>query len=178
MRGTLVIVIFPIKKLISSLIRLNGTRRKRAVPDGWATGRDLQTFAPTVKSESLYPMAKSLVANASHDTLLTGGDNGIAGIYDVSTNEIVQELDVGSGTVTDAAWAGARAIVSTSSGVVKVFEDGLQTSTFSGHAGKIAALAMHPSGDILASAGIDKSYILYDLKNSTQATQVYTDSGK
>ena len=131
-----------------------------------------------MKSESLYPRSRSLVADASHDTLLTGGDNGIAGIYQVSTNHIVQELEVGSGAVTDAAWAGSRAIVSTSLGVVKVFEKGLQTSTFSGHAGKITALAMHPSGDILASTGIDKSYILYDLENLSQATQVYTDSGK
>ena len=177
MRGTLVVVLISVKRLISSL-RLNGTRRKRAVPNGWVTGRELQTFAPTVKSESLYPRARSLVANASHDTLLTGGDNGIAGVYEVSANHIVQELEVGSGAVTDAAWAGARAIVSTSSGLVKVFENGSQTSTFSGHAGKIAALAMHPSGDILASAGVDKSYILYDLENSTQVTQVYTNSGK
>lgn len=158
--------------------RLNGSRRKRTVPDGWASGREVQAFAPIVKSKPLYPGARSLSADVSRDMFLIGGGNGIAGVYQVSTNQIIQELEVGSGAVTDALWAGPRAVVSTSAGVIKVFDNGSETFAFSGHAGKITALALHPSGDILAAVGVDKSYILYDLDNSTQATQVWTDSGK
>ena len=88
----------------------------------------------------------------------------------------MQELEVGSGAVTDAIWAGTRAVISTSSGAVKIFENGYIISSFSGHRGTATALALHPSGDILASVGNDRSYILYDLESNTQATQVYTDA--
>lgn len=148
------------------------------MPDGWATGREIETFTPTVISKPLYSGARSLSADTSREVLLTGGDNGVAGVYNVSTNQLVQELEVGSGAITDAVWIGSRIAISTSSGIVKLFDNGAESSTFSCHAGKVTALAVHPSGDILASVGVDKSYILYDLENSTQATQVYTNSGK
>ena len=80
-------------------------------------------------------------------------------------------------SVTNTLWAGNKAIVSTSAGLVKVFENGLETSSFSGHAGEVTALALHPSGEILASVGVDKSYIFYDLTSSVQALQISTDSG-
>lgn len=148
------------------------------MPDDWATAEDVQAFRPIEKSDSLYPGARSLSTDASGDLVLLGGDNGVAGVYSASQNKIVQEMEVGSGAVTDAVWAGSRAVVSTSSGVIKVFEGQSEVATFSGHAGKVTALAMHPSGDILASVGVDKSYILYDLTSYKQATQIYTDAGK
>ena len=130
------------------------------------------------KSNALYSGASTLSADSDGDLILTGGDNGVAGIFSVSRNSIIQEVGVGSGAVTGAVWAGTRAVVSTSSGVVKVFEDGSEIASFSGHTGKITALAAHPSQDIVASVGVDQTYILYDLVSLTQATQVYTDSGK
>lgn len=148
------------------------------MPDGWATGREIETFTSVLASKPLYSGARSLSADTSREMFLTGGDSGVAGVYNVSTNQLVKELEVGSGAVTDAIWTGSRIVVSTSSGVVKFFDNGAEDSTFSSHAGKVTALAIHPSGDILASVGVDKSYILYDLENSTQATQVYTNSGK
>ena len=138
----------------------------------------MQLFQPVELSKPLFPGVRSLSNSESGDLVLLGGDNGLAGLYSVSQNKIVQELEVGSGTVTDVIWAGARAIVSTSSGVIKIFEDGAEISSFRGHRGKVAALALHPSGDILASVGTDKSYVLYDLASYTQATQVYTDAGR
>jgi len=163
---------------LTQAYRLSKTRRKRAAPDDWATTENVQSYKPIEKSKSLYPGAESLSTDASGDLVLLGGDNGVAGIYSASENEIVQEMEVGSGAVTDAVWAGTRAVVSTSSGVIKVFEGQTEVASFSGHAGKVTALAMHPSGDLLASVGVDKSYILYDLTSYKQATQVYTDAGK
>lgn len=66
----------------------------------------------------------------------------------------------------------------TSAGIVKIFEDGLETAHFSGHAGEVTALALHPSGQLLASVGVDKSYIFYDLDSSVQSVKIGTDSGK
>ena len=89
----------------------------------------------------------------------------------------MQELELGS-PVTSAVWAGKKAALGTATGTVKLFENDAEVSSFSGHAGEVTALASHPSGEILASVGADKSYIFYDLASSVQALQVFTDSGK
>lgn len=50
-------------------------------------------------------------------------------------------------------------------------------ASFGTHAGEVSALALHPSGDVVASVGVDKSYVLYDLTTSAVGTQVYSNSG-
>ena len=125
----------------------------------------------------MYTGARAVSVDANGDLALIGGSDGTTGVFSLSQNKLVQELPVGS-SVTDALWAGSKAIVSTSSGVVKIFEKGVELSSFSGHAGAVTALALHPSGDILASVGVDKSYIFYDLTSSVQILQIYTDSRK
>ena len=68
-------------------------------------------------------------------------------------------------------------MISTSAGRVKIFDGQDEVASFGAHAGDVSAIALHPSGDIIASVGVDKSYVLYDLTASTVATQVYADSG-
>ena len=115
--------------------------------------------------------------NASCDAVLLGGSDGQLGVYSIPDKAFTEQLNAGS-QVTDTLWLGTKVVASTSTGIVKVFESGRETATFGGHAGEITAIASHPSGDILASVGVDKSYIFYDLTTSTIATQVVTDSGK
>lgn len=107
-----------------------------------------------------------------------GGSDGVARVFSISQKEVLQNLKGGGGSITDGLWAGDRAIIATSTGKVKVFHNRSEVASFSRHAGEAASLALHPGGDILASVGVDKSYIFYDLESSTVATQVYTDSGK
>lgn len=159
------------------VLRLSKTRRKRAVPEDWATPDVIANFTPTQKSKPLYTGARTISVDASGDLALLGGNDGIAGVFSISQNKLIQELPVGN-PVTDTLWAGSKAIVGTSSGAVKAFENGVEVSSFSGHAGAVTALALHPSGDILASVGVDKSYIFYDLTSSVQALRIITDSGK
>lgn len=160
------------------LQRLSKTRRKRAVPSEWATHDTIQSFAPIRKSEALYPDTRSIALDTNGQLALLGGTDGRAGVYSISQNKVVHELEVGPGAVTDALWAGDQAIFATSAGAVKVFDKGSEVSSFSCHAGPVTALTLHPSGDILASVGIDKTYVFYDLNSSTQALQIATDSGK
>jgi pre-mRNA-processing factor 19 len=62
--------------------------------------------------------------------------------------------------------------------VVKIFDvSGAEVASFSSHAGGITALALHPSGEILASVGVDKSYVLYDLSSLKPMSQIFTNSG-
>ena len=81
-----------------------------------------------------------------------------------------------NGPVTDAIWAGDKAVVASSTGSVKVFENGNEVADFSSHAGAATALAQHPTGDIVASVGADKSYVLYDLTTNSVITQIFSDA--
>ena len=127
-------------------------------------------------SEALYPGGKSLAVDPSGDLVLVGGSDGVAGVYSLSQKKVVYALKAG-GAVQDGIWTGDRAVTAASNGSVKVFEQGSEIASFSSHAGEVTSLALHPSGDILVSVGIDKSFVLYDLATLAPITQIYTDSG-
>ena len=109
--------------------------------------------------------------------MLLGGSHGKISVYSIKEKAVTEELNAGSAQVTATLWIGSKAVASTSTGNVKMFESGQETASFSGHSGEATAIASHPSGDILASVGVDKSYIFYDLTTNSIATQVLTDSG-
>ncbi|KAL1632459.1 hypothetical protein SLS56_003701 [Neofusicoccum ribis] len=155
--------------------QLSATRRKRPVPDGWATADNIQSFDTTFETEPLYPGGKTLALDKSGDLALTGGKDGVAGVFSISQKQAVQALKVG-GSVTAGAWYNDRPVVATSTGAVKVFENGTEIAQVGSHAGAATSLSIHPSGDILASTGVDKSYVLYDLSSNKQLTQVFTDA--
>lgn len=127
-------------------------------------------------TQTSYPGSRSLAVDSTGDRVLFGGANGAAGVWSISQNSLVETLDGGNGTVTDGVWAGTRAVLALSTGAVKVFEDGAEVASFNQHAGSVRAVALHPCGDIIASVGADKSYILYDLQSLKPITQVPTDS--
>ena len=121
---------------------------------------------------------KSLALDASGDLALVGGSEGDAGVYSLSEKRVVRTLKGNGGSVTDAVWVGDKAVVSATTGAVRVYENGAEIASFSSHAGEATALAVHPTGDILASVGVDKSYVLYDLATSSTITQIFTDTGE
>ncbi len=163
--------------MLTKILRLSKTRRKRAVPEDWATSETVQSFSPLNRSKPLYAGARTVSLDPSGDLALLGGSDGNAGVFSISQSKMVQEFSVGS-SVTDSLWAGNRTVTGTSAGTVKIFEDGKELASFSGHAGEVTGLALHASGDILASVGVDKSYILYDLISSAKSLQIFTNSGK
>lgn len=57
-------------------------------------------------------------------------------------------------------------------------EEGNQVASLTEHAGAATALSLHPSGEILASVGTDKSIVFYDLVGQKRAARSYTDAGK
>ena len=155
--------------------RLSSTRRKRPVPDGWVTVESLQTFDTSISTDPIYPGSHSLSLNKSGELALFGGADGVAGVFSITDNEVVQTIKV-EGAVTDALWWGDKPVVATSTGLVRIFEDGQVSAEYRQHAGAVTSLSLHPSGDILASTGVDKSYVLYDLTGSKVVTQIFTDS--
>jgi pre-mRNA-processing factor 19 len=123
------------------------------------------------------PGSRALALDKSGDLALFGGIDEVAIVYSISQKQTVHTIKVGKGSITDAIWWGTRPIIALSTGAVKVFEDGKEIGSFTVHAGPATGLALHPSGDLLASVGSDKSYVIYDLASTTQVTRVFTDSG-
>jgi hypothetical protein len=156
---------------------LSKGRRKRPVPDSWATGESISAYAPTESSEPLYPGSKALSVNSSGELALVGGDGGVVGVYSLPEKRVVQTLQA-NGPVTDAAWGGEKAVIASATGSVKVFENGDELANFNSHAGAATALAVHATADIVASVGVDKSYVLYDLQTNSVIAQVFTDACK
>lgn len=157
--------------------RLSKTRRKRAVPSDWVTAESIETFKPAQISKPTSAGARSVVVDNSGDLALFGGEDGQVCIYSTSDGKVTENFAVRA-SVTSALWAGNVAVVATAAGTVEGYQGGTKAFSFSSHSGEVTALALHPCGDILASVGIDKCYIFYDLANSTQILRLSTATGK
>ncbi|KAE8154962.1 WD40-repeat-containing domain protein [Aspergillus avenaceus] len=162
-----------LSRIESTQASLSKTRRKRPVPENWATSDAVSTFKPSQSSEPLFPGGTALSVNSTGELALVGGADGVVGIYSLPQQQIIQNLQA-SGPVTDAVWAGDKAVIASSTGSVKVFENGNEVADFNSHAGAATALAVHATGDIVASVGADKSYVLYDLTTNAVITQVFS----
>ena len=169
-----------IRSWVSALIRvprLAKTRRKRPVPDGWATAQEIGSFKPKRRSPSSYQGSTAIAVDTAGDLVLLGGNNQTAGIYAIKDGKFLNEVPVNAGAVTAVIWAGTRAVVGTEQGTVLLIEAGSEVARFQSHNGAIVALNMHPSGELLASVGVDKSYVFYDLSSNTQAAKVFMNTG-
>ncbi|KAJ5629850.1 hypothetical protein N7528_003507 [Penicillium herquei] len=166
-----------LERVESTQAALSKTRRKRPVPEGWATSDAISSFKPVEPSQPLCPGGRALSVDSTGDLALVGGADGVVGIYSISQKNMVQTLKT-DGPVTDATWAGNKAVVGSATGSVKVFENGSEVASFASHAGEVTSVAVHATGDIVASVGVDKSYVLYDLSTNSVINQIFTDSGK
>lgn len=122
-------------------------------------------------------MPQATTVSVQEAYAVIGGLQGNVSIYSIDSDKVERSLQVNE-PVTDSIWEGSRVFFSTSKGSVKVFESGSEIASFSDHAGPANGLAIHPSKEILASIGSDKSFVFYDLVNLQRATRVYTNAGK
>lgn len=156
---------------------LSATRRKRPVPEGWATGEEVASYEVKNEIDSQFTGAKSLAVDVTGDFFLCGDSDGAVGIYDLKNGAFTTRNNLGAGAVLDGVWANDKIAVATSGGNVLVAVEGSVQAKFHQHAGAANAIAAHPCGDLIASVGVDKSYVLYDLHTSTVLTQIFSDSG-
>lgn len=148
------------------------------MPEDWATTEELEAFAPVQSTKSKCSEVHTIAMDSSEDLALFGGQDGLASVYSISKGTFVMQFETANGAVTDAGWAGSDAITASSTGHVEIWDDtGSRKGDFQEHSGAVAALALHPSGEIAASVGADKRIVFYDLAKSTTALKVYTDSG-
>lgn len=163
--------------IINVVGRLSKTRRKRAVPEDWATAETIQNFKASKSSKAQHSGSTAIAVDTTGDLALFGGADGDVTVYSISKAKAVHHLKAGA-AVTDVLWAGKTAVVSTTSGEVKGYVGKKEAFSFSGHAGSATALALHPCEEILASVGVDKTYIIYDLTSLSQVLQISTNTSK
>lgn len=158
---------------------MSSGRKKRAIPADWTSTETIAQFDTAQVSEELYPGGRAISLDSTGDLALIGGIDGVAGIYSISQNILVTALKADDGAITDVIWAGTRPVTASASGSVRLWDDqGESSSKIGSHSGEVTGLALHPSGEILASVGVDKSWVTYDLETGKAVSQVYTDHGR
>ena len=148
------------------------------MPEEWATADDISLFDAKITTDEDFGGSKIIRTDASGDLVLLGGPDGAAGIYSLSQKRRVKTFEVSKGSVVDAIWWDGQAICGLSTGAIKIFKDDGTSTDLGTHSGSVAALSLHPCGDILSSVGQDKGYMLYDLQLMKLVNRVYIESGK
>jgi pre-mRNA-processing factor 19 len=149
-------------------------RKKRPVPQGWASSDEVAALQQVAYTDLTVSQATSL--DVESDYAAIGGLDGKVDIYSVQANKVERSLDVAE-PITATVWTGSKVVLATTKGTVKEFDNGNETASFQAHAGAVTGLAMHPGGRILASVGVDKSFIFYDLETLERVSRSYTDAG-
>ena len=159
--------------MVNNETRLSSTRRKRTVPEDWATSDSIEALRPH-KIAGARPGARTMALNSDGQSLLVGGEG--ASVQKISIDgSINQTFELQTGSFTAGAWAGDTALAASSTGLVSIFRDGKEVGSWR-HNATVNALAVHPCGQIVASVGSDNRFILYDLSSSSIAAQATTDS--
>ncbi|KAK4120277.1 hypothetical protein N657DRAFT_580202 [Parathielavia appendiculata] len=148
-------------------------RKKRPIPQGWASPDEVAGLQQVAYTDLTVSQASSL--DIESDYAAIGGLDGKVSIYSTQANNVERTIDIGE-PVTATAWIGSKVIVATSKGSVKVFDSGNETASFQVHAGAVTGLSLHPGGRILASVGVDKSFVFYDLDTLEKVSRAYTDA--
>ncbi|CRK21168.1 hypothetical protein BN1723_012272 [Verticillium longisporum] len=152
---------------------LSKSRKKRPVPEGWATPEELAAFQTTASTTLPVPHTSSLALEGDYAAI--AGPEGNAAIYSIDSDKLERHVQVGQ-PITDTVWTGSKLIFSTTQGTVKVFESGSEIASLAENAGAVTALALHPLGDLLAFVGQDKSIVFYDLSTMSRVSRTYGDA--
>ena len=164
-------------KIDSTQAKLSKTRRKRPVPEEWATSETISLFKPISNIDTPCVDASFLSIRKADNLALVGSKQGGAFIVNPSDEQVTSIFDAGE-PVTAGVWTGSRAAVGLSNGKVKIVENGSEIASFGAHSATVTGLTLHPSQEILASVSLDGTYALYDLELNAVLTQVQASSGQ
>jgi pre-mRNA-processing factor 19 len=89
--------------------------------------------------------------------------DGLAVLYSLAQNQTLHILNCGEGCITAALFWEQKPVLAMLTGAIKIFENGDVVGEMLVHAGAVTDISLHPTGDILASVGEDKSIVFYDL---------------
>ncbi|TQS33777.1 hypothetical protein Golomagni_05867, partial [Golovinomyces magnicellulatus] len=152
---------------------LSKGRKKRPVPAGWVTSAEISTFDAAATTSLPIGQITSLDNEGNYAAL--GGLQGDAAIYSVDADKMERQLAIGE-PVTSTLWTGSKVLFGTSQGAVKVYENGSEVASLVEHSGAATSISAHPSGDLVASVGADKSIVIYDLNTLKRVSRAFADS--
>lgn len=154
--------------------RVSKGRKKRSVPEGWATADQISSFDQLNAGKIEYHPSTLAVDD---DTATIGTVEGDVSIYSLKEGQQKRVLHIGE-PLTGTIGTGAKVIYATLKGSVMVYENGEKQFAFSEHAGAVTGISLHPGLDILASVGLDKSIVFYSMEERKKVLRMYTDSRK
>lgn len=166
----------PLASPEDSLTRTNSLsagRRKRSVPDDYATVDRVKKVKPAKPSSPLVSAGSTAFAitNSGH-VVLAGSLDGGASVYSIRKQKSMYEFSTGKIGVSSVAnidyeeeESNNAALFGLENGIIKMYHGETPVTTIKGHTGPVASLAVHPSHDIAASVGEDQRVVMYDLKN-------------
>lgn len=140
------------------------------------TGEEVAEFATESSTSLPFSQVTALTVQEEGSYAAISSAQGETAIFSVDEGKVERQLAVNE-PVTDEIWTGTKLIVSTAKGSVKVYDSGKEIASLTEHAGAATALALHPSGDLVASVGADKLVVFYHLESFTPVGRCYTDSG-
>ncbi|ORY32174.1 WD40-repeat-containing domain protein [Naematelia encephala] len=151
--------------------------------DGMLIATDLTNGERLVRYAAHYGPLNSIAVGVSggRELVLTGGDDGIARVWDLSLdiNHPVAEFDDGRDCpVTAVEWStdGNQCFVGGVDNEIKVWD--LRTTkvvyTLHGHTDTISSISLSPNGHYLATYSLDSALIIYDVRPfSSDPMRVY-----
>ncbi|SPO03104.1 related to non-snRNP spliceosome component (pre-mRNA splicing protein PRP19) [Cephalotrichum gorgonifer] len=155
--------------------KLSKGRKKRPIPEGWATGDHVSAFKTESSTSLPFSQISGLAIEGQGSFAAVASHTGDVAIYAIDEGKVERQLTVDD-PVTDELWAGTRLIVATAKGSVKLIDGGKEVLSVTEHAGAVTALSLHPSGELLASVGADKLVVFYDIASFQPVGRTYTDS--
>lgn len=140
----------------------------------------MQSFNATAPKAALASQGRALAFDGASGVAYLGGANGSSCAYSITNEEVSQATKGDGNAIQDLVlWhkeGKILPVVATASGEVAVLDDGKKTISFVSHSGAASGLALHPSGDLIASVGMDKSIVLHDLSQQREVSRLITDS--
>jgi len=176
--------------LIGSTVTSLSQVRKATVKEAAASAAsvsDLQSFKVQDKSHPLHattnPGILSVdVSRANPDLIATGGNDGKALVFQRSTGKIAAHLNGHKSAVTDVQFHPSKESVlftaSADHSACAWQSEGAGkwgiVQHFTGAKDALVGLAVHPSGDLLATGSKDASWALFDVKEGTELRRLRT----
>lgn len=145
------------------LYRLSSNRRKRKVPTDWTTTEQVQQFKSSKVFEPFQSKITS-IAVAQQGTMILVASKNIVKIYRDMDENPAYSLECGKDEITCGLWMNELPIIASSTGFIYIYTslDG-NTKKISTHQSKVTAIALHPSGGLLASVTVDGEWAFHDL---------------
>eukprot|EP01004_Peranema_trichophorum_P003142 NODE_2147_length_1671_cov_187.250000_g1836_i0.p1 GENE.NODE_2147_length_1671_cov_187.250000_g1836_i0~~NODE_2147_length_1671_cov_187.250000_g1836_i0.p1 ORF type:complete len:506 (-),score=103.45 NODE_2147_length_1671_cov_187.250000_g1836_i0:90-1607(-) len=171
-----------ITKMQEMSTQLTNKRRKRQVSDTLATPEEIDRFDqlvtftphsaadPGVLCVHIHPR--------SYDTIMTGGNDGTAILYDKNAGQISAKLAGHTKAVRRVKMHPTADIVFTASddATVRIWkkqETGYKTEyLFRDHTGPVRGITLNATNDYLVTASLDSSWNFYDIATSSCLTAV------